>query len=565
MRVLDAWRLSKPPYVEITYRSTVLTRGGFQQRGGLFRDPARQVRSTITNSRVSKIIFAIFISIGAVVPLLQNAFSPTAATLAASIAFSLAICLAYIVLYSLQVLPSFTSSEPFALLSTLPFSDRDYSLVTTFSFLRTFDYLLVGAVVTQVVGIALITNSAAAVLVMLVASLVNITFAVAIALWLSGLFYRNITRGGRSKSAALTRIVFLVTWGLAAMSTGFLFSLINNLLPAIDALYNSGLSHSAAGMALAFLHPFLAALVVTGTVYPAFVGQVTSGLVGGSALVVSAGLVYVALAFGAGRRTLRAVAGVAHGQTISVARQTAKEFLVRVRGPLLAYVQKDLRVASKTPSMAFIFALPIFEMLIVALNTSAFTFLRATSVFTATLLGCFFTVFSSSVLLNTEGVGLDYTMSLPLGPAVIINAKALVATATYVPVPLVIAALFTSRGTTAGILVLVPFIEIMAVAAAATAQLIFFIKGYAKRTRGPGGKQERGKSAFQASGFTLMSGGDLFRLAAAVAVAAAIIVGPMAAYALAWFATTSHPLAVVVMAVAAAAELLIVRIIVSRL
>lgn len=565
MNLRDAWRYSKQPYVEITYRSTQLTRGGIGQRSGFSTDPHRQVRAMIRSSRISKIVFGLFICVGAAVPLLQYPFSRTPVTLAASVAFSLAICLAYIILYSLQVLPSFSSAEPFALLSTLPLDDRDFSLVAMLSFLRTFDYLIIGAVATQVLGVALLTGSAAATLLMLVASMVNITFAIAIALWLSGLFYRNITRGGRSKSAALTRLVFLVTWGLAAMSTGFMFGLIGYILPAIDSVFAGGLSHSAVGILLAFIHPFPAGMVVAGAVYTQFLATATSGLAGGAALVLASAVVYVALAFAAGRRTLQAIIGVAHGQTVDVVRQTAKEFLLRMRRPIFAYVLKDLRIASKTPSTAFIFALPIFEMLIVGLNTSAFSFLRASSVLSATILGCFFTLFSSSVLLNTEGVGLDYTMSLPLGPAVIIDAKSLVATATYVPVPVIIAALLATRGTTWGLLVLIPFIEILAVASAAMAQLTFFIRRYVKENSGAEAKPGRRKSAFQLSGFSLMAGGDLLRMGEALLVAAGIIAGPMAAYGATFLATGGHVQALTLMAAVAVAELVAVRAFVRRL
>jgi len=564
MNLRDAWRISKRPYIETTYRSTQLTRGGVGQRGAFATDPSRQVRSAIRSSRISKMVFAIFICIGAAFPLLQYAFNQTPVALAASVTFSLAIVLAYIILYSLQVLPSFSSADPFALLSTLPFTDRDFSLVAMFSFLRTFDYLVVGAVITQTAVVGVLTGSAVAAVVMLVASLVNVTFAVAIALWLAGLFYRSITRGGRSKGAALARMVILVTWGLAAMSTGFLFSLIGYFLPAIDGVLAGGL-HSSLGVVLAFVHPFTAGLVVAEVVFNSFLGTAPGGLEGGVALVLSSAAVYVVLAFLAGRRTLGSILSVAHGQSTSIIRQAAKEFRLTPRRPMVAYVLKDLRVASKTPSMAIVFALPIFVMLIIALNASAYSVLRATSVLYATLLGCFFIIFSSSVLLGTEGVGLDYTMSLPLGPSVIIDAKSLVATASYIPVPFIIAALMLVKGSTSASLAFVPFIEIMAVAAAAMAQLTFFIKGYVKRNAGGQSGSTRGQSSFQPRGFSLMSGGDLVRMGEALVVAGALILGPMVAYVATYYGVGSHPGAVVAMAAAAVAELAGVRAYVMRM
>ena len=99
------------------------------------------------------------------------------------------------------------------------------------------------------------------------------------------------------------------------------------------------------------------------------------------------------------------------------------------------------------------------------------------------------------MLLNTEGAGLDYTLSLPLGPAVIIDAKSLVATVAYFPVPVAIAALLAIKGSTSGILALIPFIQVLAVAAATEGQLSFFIRGYRKKSEAQGStKAERGRA-----------------------------------------------------------------------
>jgi len=555
MNVREAWRVSKRPYVEITYRSTQLTRGSYSRGGAFASDPRKQVASAIRSSRLSKIIFAFFISIGAAVPLVEYLANKTPVNLTASVSFSLAITLAYIILYSLQVLPSFSSADPFALLSTLPFNDRDFSLVAMFSFLRTFDYLLVGAVAAQVVGTALVTGSAAAALVVLVAALVNVTFAITISLWLSRMFYRNITRGGRSKGAALTRMVFLVTWGLAAMSTGFMFSLIGDLLPAIENLFAGGMTHSSLGFVLAFVHPFTPGLIAAGVTYPNFLGSETSGVLGGGVLLLSVVGIYIVLAVLGGRHTLGSILAVAHGQGANIIRQATKEFQIKPRRQMAAYVLKDLRVASKTPGTAIVFALPVFVMVVILLNASSIAIMTATTVLYMTVLGCFFIIFSSSVLLGTEGVGLDYTMTLPLGPSVIIDAKSLVATVSFLPVPVIIAALIAAKGATSGALALLPFVEILAVASAGMAQLTFFIKGYAKRASGGG----RGKSSFQPRGFSLMSGGDLFRMAEALIVAAALLGAPVVAYIASYFATGAHFEALGVMAVVAAAEFVGVR------
>jgi hypothetical protein len=566
LKLREAWTLSKKPYVEVTYRSTQLSRGGLGQRFGAARDPRRQVTQIIRGARINKVVFALLIGGFSAGPFIQYAMDKTPVTLATSAALSLAITFAYTILYSLQVLPGFSGGESFILLSTMPLDDHDFSMITMLSFLRTFDYVILASVIGQVVGVAFVTSSAAAAALMVLASVINMVFGIAVALWLSRAFYRNITRGGRSIGASISRLLFTLTWGLAAASAGFMFYIVNILLPVIRDMLSSGLSHSSTAIVLSLLHPFSISLVLADTVFTQSLSSFSAGLPGGPTLVFSAVVFYCLLAVLATRRTLGVIMDVAHSQNVGAVRRTAKEFLIRVRGPISAYVRKDLRVASKLPQTASVFALPVIEIVVIGLSTGSLSFLRATSVLSATLLGCFFTLFSSGVLLSTEGTGLDYTMSLPLAPSVIISAKSAVATATYLPVPIAIAALLLFRGTTSGILTLIPFIQIMAVSAATTAQLSFFIRGYRKREGAAGGvmKKSRSRGALQSSGFSLMSGGDLIKMAEALVVAGVIILAPMVVYALAFFAFGGHLLPLGCMALAAGAEFVGMQALVRR-
>lgn len=558
MKLREAWRLSKRPYVEITYKSTQLSRGGPGQRFGGYRDPRRQVAQVIRSARISKVIFACLIGASSIYPFVLFVGNRTPVILAAAVTFSLAITFAYIILYSLQVLPAFSGGEPFVLLSTLPLDGGDFSMIAMLSFLRTFDYVIVASIVGQVLGVGLVTGSVAAAGVMAVASLINTTFGITVALWMSRLFYRNVTRGGKSTGAAIGRVVFTLTWGLAAMSAGFLFSFVSYLLPVIEGVLSAGLAKSSIAALLSVIHPFSVGLVVAGVVFSQFLGSASSGLPGGPALVLAAVVLYGCLAIVAGRRTLGVIMDVARSQSFGAVRHITKEFAVRVRRPVYAYVIKDLRVASKLPSTASIFALPVIEIIIIGLNTSGVSLFRATSVLTATGIGCFFSLFSSGVLLATEGTGLDYTLSLPLGSSVIVNAKSVVATLAYVPVPFAIAALTLSRGNTSDLLTIIPFVQILAVSTATTAQLSFFIRGYSRR------EGQRGRGGLETSGFSLMSGGDLIRMAEAIVVAAVLIGAPMVAYTAAFYVSGGHLVPLGAMIVTAAAEFAGIQAYVSR-
>lgn len=547
MRLGEAWRLSKTPYDELTYRSAMMTRGSSRRGIGIGASPAAAVRSIRRGAMTSKILFTVFVGIASVFPFSQFASERSPATLVTAVTFTLAISLAYVVLYSLQVLPSFSSAEPFVLLSTLPLSDGDASLLTMLSVVRTFDSIIIVSVVAQIATVAYLTSSLLAGLAMALAAVVNVIFGVAISLWLSGVFQRNVTRGGRGKGAAIGRFVFLISWGLAAASLGFLFNIVTYAVPALDSAVSGALASTVVPLIFSLVHPFSAGMVVASLAFPAF-SSISRTLSIASALSFAALAGYVLLACLAARRTLATAANVVHGPTMTVVRQRASEFLLRLRRPIPAYVLKDARMASKNPSVAIVFGLPVLETLIIVFTTSGISSMRAHTVLSSTALGCVFTLISASVLLNTEGSGLDYTLSLPLNANVMVFAKSIIATLAYLPVPVAIGVLLAIGRSPSPWLFALPILETAAVSAATSAELSFFIQSYRK------GRGRRTSSGIETRGLSLMSPGDLLRLAAALVVAGALSLGPLAVYAGAYLLTTDHGLAVASMALLALAE-----------
>ena len=115
-----------------------------------------------------------------------------------------------------------------------PLAKDDFSLITLFSFIRSVDYMVVGSILSQVILVAYLTASPLATLLMLVASIMNAMFAVTIALWFSRMFYKNLLRGGRSKSNTVLRLVFILMWGSLLIGVGFLFSVPWYIVPNLE-------------------------------------------------------------------------------------------------------------------------------------------------------------------------------------------------------------------------------------------------------------------------------------------------------------------------------------------
>ena len=564
MKFTEAWRLSKYAYKEVAYRSIEMSRGA--SSGSLLpgQNPRKMFERVMGSVKISKSAFAVFGTIGAAFPFAEYFISPTPEALVSGISLSLAISLAYIVFFSLQILPSLSSGEPYVILRTLPLEKADFSLVSTLSFIRTFDYIAVTTSVVQVTAVALLTHSALATVMMAVGAATNVIFAMAIALWFSGVFYRNVTRGGRSRGARIWRALLLVSWGVATMSIGFMFNLVSFVLPFFSGAVLGTISQPG-GLVLIGLHPFSISLAITNVVYPTLYNGSAGAVVlfdprfFSPLLSFLAAFGYVGLAIIVGRRTLRSVSNITLGSNAQIIRETAKDYSLKLSRPLRAYVAKDLKLAAKNPSMAVFYAAPAFEVIMLYLITFQFPVMRASSMIVSTVIGCFFAIMFCSTLLNTEGAGLEYTFSLPIRPRIIVTAKSLLSSIAYLPAPFALLLIGLSKHVTSGYNLLIPFVEIIAVVAACVAEIAYFVK--------PTNSSSLSsiKSRARAQGFSIMAGSDVKLLMKALAISCVILVTPLFAYSFSYLVSMSHASAIITMAAVACVELGIVLGIVQRL
>ena len=514
----------------------------------------RRYDSTMGSARISKIAFAVLGIIGSAFPFAEYAVAPTPEALISGVSLSLAISLAYIVFYTLQILPSFSSGEPYSILLTLPLEDQDFSLVALFSLVRTFDYIAASTIVVQVLSILIFTHSVIASLLMLVAGVVNTIFAMALALWFSSVFYKNASRGGRSTSSTIGRSLFLIAWGVGALSIGFIFNFISYLLPYVTGAI-LGMFTSPSGLLLLVIHPFSMGFSIANIVYPSLFASVP--IPSRSVMLiprfipplvaVGASSPYVFHALFLAGRTMNSVSKITRGMGGKLSRPIVRDYVLTVRSPLRAYIVKDLRLASVNPSLAFLYAAPVFVVITLFVITSQFPVMRAMSMIVSTIVGCFFTAMICSTLLNTEGAGLEYTMSLPLGSRTIVDAKAMIALLTFIPVPLSLLTIGLSKQLSSEYILLIPFVELLAVCAATVAEIAFFLK--------PDGDIN---AARQSHGFSVMAGSDIRRVIESLIIAFTILLIPIVGYSVDFILTKNHVNAIDSMLAIALAEFLVV-------
>ena len=539
MRLSEAWGLSRVPYREVVYRSLAEERGRmwwgafgkshFDEDG---RSSFELTKRALRIAKFDKLIVSAFCVMSSVMPFTSLFFGSRAYGLASSISLSLAVAFGFTALYAIQTLSSFVSPESSVLLSTLPLSKDDFSKITLFSFLRSVDYMVVGAIVSQVVSVACLTVSLVATLLMFVASILNAVFAVAVALWFSRFFYGNLMRGGRSKKGTVLRLVFILMWGSLLLGVGLLLSIPWYIVPRLEmALLGSG---QLLSLFFYVFYPFSAGIAVANLVYPSAASI--------AVLTASFAMIgYVALAGVAGKWSLSTVKQVSQGAGVKIARVAARDFSTKSRGPVVGYILKDLRISSRNPATAFFFALPVLETLIVSLFIANYQVLRVSAVLVATFTGGIFALLMPLALLSAEGTGLEYTKTLPVSARRIITSKALVSTATYVPVPLAMLVLSFFKQLTSPLAIVLPFFTMLAIASASIFEIKLFL-----------GSAPKGRLA------------AVIRDAEKLVAGVMIVLIPMVAYAASYFISSSHTLAVLTMGGAAVVELTVASYVLKR-
>ena len=255
------------------------------------------------------------------------------------------------------------------------------------------------------------------------------------------------------------------------MGVSLLISLPWYIVPSLEMTLLS--PNQLSTMLFCFLHPFSAGITIANIGHPVTAGS--------TSLIAAVSMVgYVIVAGFAGKWMLKTVKRISHGTDVKISRVTAKDFSIKTRNPLLGYVMKDLKVSSRNPATAFFFALPILETVIVSLLITNFEVLRASTILVTTFMGGIFALLMPLALLNSEGTGLEYTKTLPVSANRIITSKALISTATYVPVPLALLAVALLKPLTSPLTLLIPIFTILAIASASIFEIKLFLDSVTK-------------------------------------------------------------------------------------
>jgi hypothetical protein len=426
----ELWRLSATAYKEVSFQSIFSLRAGSSLPRSGRRDIKQVVSSAKMNVLMSKLITAFFIGVFAAIvffPLATSyasmAVRRQAAMVGGTSAF-LAIVLFLIVFMGLQMATSFVSSKIVDVLSPLPLSKQDVSTIIFLCFVRIFDIPLVAAVVVFLAAYFFVGGSVLGGLISLAGIITAEIFALALTTVLAKFFYSKVTSaGGRSRWQALLRFVFMLVWILPTFAAYLIVNFATTIVQSFAGLMQSLSSFS---QVVVLIYPFSYAFLVS---IAAFSGAVDYALL---ALSAAASVGYTILAYYCLRWVNRTVRNMGVGPMPKGPREAVKDTLIKPLTPWLGVIRKDLRVASRAPSYATLFFLPVIQTVVLALSFSSLNNLGLTTALGILTGMSMITLLLPPTLSSIEGLASAYMRHLPMGKKTLITAKTLLSTFTYV-------------------------------------------------------------------------------------------------------------------------------------
>jgi len=421
MTLSELWKLSKVVYKEVSFQSVFSLRSGgiIPQRDD--ETVLRLVKNAELNTLINKALTTIFILVFAAVIFLPHPFKttfvrvPDELSVTGDISAFLSVVLFMITIMGLQVTTAFVSSDIAAFLAPLPLSKSDISKIIFLCFLRMFDLPLISAAVVFVLNYGVLRRSPLGFFSSLLSIAATEIFALALTVVLSLFFYYKVSSGSsRSKWRSLLRLAYTVIWILPALGTYFVANFATQIAQSFILLTQI---FSPAAHLLALLYPFSFGFLVSySTLYKSANLDVLS-------LSAISSIAYLVLAAYSLKWILMKIGKIGIAEVYSTSGFSIEEIKISPKSPLLGIIQKDFRIASRSPSYSSLFFMPAVQTAVLAISFSSLGEMKF-GVSISILIGVsIVTLLIPPTLFSIEDIGYAYIRSLPINWKTLIAAK----------------------------------------------------------------------------------------------------------------------------------------------
>lgn len=471
MKFSELWRISSRVYREVSFQSIFAFRAGaiLPQKDSSIE---RLIKNAELNTLISKILTTIFIVAFSFAVFAPTAFGvkteiPKELVMVGEVTAFLAALLFLTTIMGLQVTTSLISSKVVDILSPLPMSKREISWIIFICFIRIFDIPLIAALLLFPTIHAFCYGSLASSFASLIAIEVTEIFAVALTIGLAIFFYSKVLRGGgRSRGSMILRFIFLIVWVLPTLGTYVIINFATQIASTIASMTQAFSSAQYMALVYPFSYGFLAAYLA----YPSMPSDSLYIISAFASAVYAACALYCLKIIAERIRTLSTEAGKAvSGAEIPI------DTNIKTSAPWLGIIRKDLRIASKSPSYASLFLLPVMQTIILVLSFISVSEIGLNVILSMLLGMSMLTLILPPTLLSIEGLASAYTRSLPIRKRTIIKAKAITTIVTYLLslTTLFITSIFIGKGFYS--IIIFGIIHTFSIAAACMLELSIFV------------------------------------------------------------------------------------------
>ncbi len=418
--------------------------------------PDKISRSIKSSSRISYVMTTMILTMIAIIALAASAFDVSIGNPEARLAvgFTIYLALTFVVVFFLNLTSTtgLISSGAMRLPATLPLSRADIEQLSFMTFARVFFAPVLLSLTIFPIGSLIVFGPLTAV-VALVACASTISIAIGALIAMSKWFHRKSLSSDESRGSAFVRIAASLGIVIGMMSVYGLSSYLPALMRFIIEL--SSVWGETAYSVLALVFPFSFGFFAASLTFTMPLNTFLASIIGTSVY----SLIAVILYFRSGK-SLRQVtiSGVSTTQ-ISI----EKEVIINSTSPLKAMIRKDLKLATRNIGSAFVFAIPIF--LIVMLfpmvqNWKVDGLVRSMTALTAISYANLFGGISLVSILMFDTQGASVHEGLPIGSKLVLKSKTLIMIVPYILSMIALDFMILVNNPITPLLLLIPIIQI---------------------------------------------------------------------------------------------------------
>jgi predicted permease len=429
LKLGESWRLAGIISQEVRFKAFLEANPSNLAR--VKEEPTRIARAIRSQSRMSAFFSSMILVMLSILAIASSAFDTEIGRADARLAvgFTIYLTLSFVVVFFLNLTTTtglFTSGA-MRLPSTLPLSRADLEHLNFMTFVRVFIWPVLLSLIIFPTGCLIVFGPIVA-LVAVIACACNVSVAIGALIRVSKWFHKKTHQTDESRLSSIVRV---------AASLGIVIGMISiyslgSYLPALMSFIIDLATTAGPGVftILALIFPFSYGFLASSAAFGALVPLDTFlASIAGAAF-------YSILAVVAYRSSGQSLRAVTLGG-ISTSKPTLlREVAVDTTTPLRSMVRKDLKLATRNIGSAFIFAIPIFLLIMIfpmlQYWRDAGGFLRSMSALTAVEYANLFGGLSlvSVLLFDTQGASIHE--GLPISSKLVLKTKTVIMIVPYI-------------------------------------------------------------------------------------------------------------------------------------